>query len=72
LKKASPVTHNLGHYFQAINIEAFTDVEDFKKITGDIMRQMQNSALRPDKNRIWWQVKKNLKSKKKLEQMAWK
>ena len=48
-----PVTHNLGHYFQAINIEAFTDVEDFKKITGDIMRQMQNSALRPDKNRIW-------------------
>lgn len=49
----NPVTHNLGHYFQAINIEAFTNIDSFRKITGDIMRQMQNSQVRPDKDRIF-------------------
>ncbi len=52
-ENGKPVTHNLGHYFQAINIEAFTDPAEFKKIVGDIMRQMQNSTLRPGKERIW-------------------
>lgn len=47
------VTHNLGHYFQAINIEAFTEIGSFKKITGDIIRQIQNSRVRPDKDKIW-------------------
>lgn len=52
-KDGEQVPHCLGHYFQAIDISAFTSVDDFKKITGDIMRQMQNSPKRPGKERIW-------------------
>ena len=52
-KDGEQVPHCLGHYFQAIDISAFTEVDEFKKITGDIMRQMQDSPKRPDKDRIY-------------------
>ena len=47
------VPYKLGHIFLAMDIEKFTDVDDFKRITGEIMVQLQNSKKRPDKDRIW-------------------
>jgi LDH2 family malate/lactate/ureidoglycolate dehydrogenase len=35
--------YGIGHFFQAISIEAFTDISDFKKTTGDILRTLRNS-----------------------------
>jgi len=32
---------NLGHFFLAINIEAFTELDSFKKKTGDILRALR-------------------------------
>ena len=52
-KDGEQVPHCLGHYFQAIDISAFTEIDSFKKITGDIMRRMQNAKKRPGKERIW-------------------
>lgn len=49
--KAAP--YKLGHFFLAINIEFFTDLASFKKITGDICRKLQNSRRFPGQNRIW-------------------
>ena len=52
-KDGKRVPYKLGHIFIAMDIEKFTDITDFKRITGEIMTQLQNSKKRPDKERIW-------------------
>ncbi|MDP8200504.1 MAG: Ldh family oxidoreductase [Candidatus Tenebribacter burtonii] len=47
------VPYKLGHIFIAMDIEKFTDISDFKRITGEIMTQLQNSKKRLYKERIW-------------------
>lgn len=47
------VPYHLGHFFIAINIESFTDLESFKKTTGDILRDLRNSKKAPGQNRIY-------------------
>jgi len=47
------VPYHLGHFFIAINIEHFTDLESFKKTTGDILRDLRNSKKAPGQNRIY-------------------
>jgi len=37
------VPYRLGHFFIAIDIAAFTDPQDFKKTTGDILRELRAS-----------------------------
>ena len=43
----------MGHFFLAIDIECFTDIEAFKKTTGDILRALRASRKRPGKERIY-------------------
>ncbi len=43
----------LGHFFMAINIEAFTDLDAFKKTTGDILRNLRNSQKAEGAERIY-------------------
>lgn len=45
--------YHLGHFFVAINIDAFCDVDDFKKTTGDILRDLRNSRKAPGCDRIY-------------------
>ena len=45
--------YRLGHYFLAINIGFFTDVERFKKTTGDILRALRASRKAPGQSRIY-------------------
>lgn len=47
------VPYNLGHFFMAIDVEAFTTLEDFKKTTGDILRQLRNSEKAPGQKQIY-------------------
>jgi len=47
------VPYRLGHFFMAINIECFTDLESFKKTTGDILRELRASARAPGAERIY-------------------
>jgi LDH2 family malate/lactate/ureidoglycolate dehydrogenase len=47
------VPYHLGHFFIAINIEHFTDLESFKKTTGDILKALRNSKKAPGENRIY-------------------
>jgi len=44
---------HLGHFFIAINISAFTDLESFKKITGEIIRDLRASKKAPGAERIY-------------------
>ncbi len=45
--------YNLGHFFIAIDIEAFTELDEFKKITGEILRELRNSKVAPGAERIY-------------------
>ncbi len=47
------VPYSLGHFFMAINVEAFTDLDAFKKTTGDILRELRHSQRAPGAERIY-------------------
>jgi len=47
------VPFHLGHFFIAINVSAFTDLDAFKKHTGDILRALRSSKRVPGAERIW-------------------
>jgi LDH2 family malate/lactate/ureidoglycolate dehydrogenase len=47
------VPYRLGHFFMAIDIEAFTDVKAFKHTTGNILRQLRESRKAPGQERIY-------------------
>jgi len=47
-------THfRIGHFFMAINVESFTDLDTFKKTTGDILRELRASQKAPGQARIY-------------------
>jgi L-2-hydroxycarboxylate dehydrogenase (NAD+) len=43
----------VGHFFMAINIESFVDLENFKHTTGEILRQLRDSNKAPGQERIY-------------------
>lgn len=47
------VPYRLGHFFIAINIAAFTEIDEFKKITGDILRSLRQSKTDPNHEKIY-------------------
>lgn len=68
IQNGKKVPYHLGHFFIAIHIESFTRLEDFKKITGDILRGLRTSKKMPGCERIYtpgekewltWQERKN-------------
>lgn len=48
-----PMPYHLGHFFMAVDISAFIDLEAFKKTTGDILRELRNSKKAPGQDRIY-------------------
>ena len=44
---------NVGHFFMAIDISAFTEPDEFKKATGDILRSLRASRKFPGQERIY-------------------
>jgi LDH2 family malate/lactate/ureidoglycolate dehydrogenase len=52
-KDGKKIPYPLGHFFIAIDINAFTDPKDFKKITGDILRELRASKKMPGQSRIY-------------------
>jgi LDH2 family malate/lactate/ureidoglycolate dehydrogenase len=47
------VPYHLGHFFIAIDINAFVEPAKFKKTTGDILRELRASAKAPGQQRIY-------------------
>jgi LDH2 family malate/lactate/ureidoglycolate dehydrogenase len=45
--------YHLGHFFIAIDTEAFMGLESFKKTTGDILRELRNSEKAPGEEKIY-------------------
>jgi len=49
----NPQFLRIGHFFLAIDIEHFIPLETFKKITGNMMRDLRNSPVAPGQSRIY-------------------
>lgn len=53
VKDGKKTPYPLGHFFLAINIEAFTPLKSFKKTAGDILRGLRASKKMPGAKRIY-------------------
>jgi LDH2 family malate/lactate/ureidoglycolate dehydrogenase len=53
VKDGKKVPYPLGHFFIAINISHFTDLESFKKTAGNILRTIRASKKMPGQSRIY-------------------
>ncbi len=60
--------YKVGHFFVAINIEAFTEIDKFKRTAGEILRELRRSRKDPNAERIYtagekeyltWKERKN-------------
>ena len=49
--KKAPI--ELGHFFLAVNVECFRDLEEFKKQVGDICRELRTAKKEPGHDRIY-------------------
>lgn len=52
-ENGNKVPYHLGHFFMAVDIEAFVDLASFKKSAGDILRQLRDSKKMPGQDRIY-------------------
>jgi L-2-hydroxycarboxylate dehydrogenase (NAD+) len=53
VKDGKKVPYPIGHFFIVIDISAFADNDDFKKTTGDILRELRASKKMPGQSRIY-------------------
>ena len=58
-----PAPYGLGHFFMAIDVSAFVDLDEFKHTTGEILRELRASAKMPGYERIY--------TAGELEYIAW-
>ncbi|MCB5252475.1 MAG: Ldh family oxidoreductase [Candidatus Cloacimonadaceae bacterium] len=65
-----PAPYRLGHFFLAINIDFYTELEDFKKISTDICKQLQASELFPGRDRIWVAGEKEYENELKVREQG--
>jgi len=57
----------VGHFFMAINIEAFVDISEFKRTTGNILRDLRNSHRAPGQKRIYTAGEKEYEMEKYIQ-----
>ena len=66
----SPQPNALGHFFMAINIEAFTDLDSFKRTTGNMLRQLRAARKAPGQSRIYTAGEKEYELERKIRQQG--
>lgn len=52
-KEGNKQPHHLGHFFIAIDPEAFMGIESFRETTGQILRNLRSARKAPDQERIY-------------------
>ncbi|MBN1451497.1 MAG: Ldh family oxidoreductase [Anaerolineales bacterium] len=63
----NPQFLRIGHFFLAIDIEHFIPLHTFKKITGDMMRELRNSTVSPGQTRIYTAGEKEYYSAQRVQ-----
>ncbi len=63
IRDGKKVPYGLGHFFIAVNVSSFIELDEFKRIAGDILRALRASKRMPGEERIYTAGEK--------EHMAW-
>jgi LDH2 family malate/lactate/ureidoglycolate dehydrogenase len=58
--------NKLGHFFMAINIENFTDLDSFKKTTGEVLRELRAATKQPGHERIYTAGEKEYENEQRV------
>jgi len=53
MRDGQKVPHRIGHFFIAIDVTAFTELEEFTQTAGEILRQLRASKVAPGQERIY-------------------
>jgi L-2-hydroxycarboxylate dehydrogenase (NAD+) len=67
-EKGNHQPFKVGHFFMAINIEAFVDINEFKTTTGAILRELRASTRAPGCNRIYTAGEKEFEMEKYVQE----
>jgi LDH2 family malate/lactate/ureidoglycolate dehydrogenase len=65
-EKGAKVPNRMGHFFIAIDISRFVDLDAFKKSTGGLMRSLRNSSRLPGKEKIYTAGEKEFEKERLL------
>jgi len=65
-KEGNKIPNKLGHFFLAINVANFIDLDEFKTITGNLVRTMRNASLFPGQDRIFVAGEKGYEREKRI------
>ena len=65
-KDGERIPYKLGHIFLAMDISKFTEIESFKKITTEILQELQDSTKMPNKDRIFVAGEKEFEIEKEI------
>jgi LDH2 family malate/lactate/ureidoglycolate dehydrogenase len=65
-KNGQKVPTRLGHFFIVIDISKFIDIDEFKKITGGIVRTMRESDRLPGQDRIYTSGEKEFELEQRI------
>jgi L-2-hydroxycarboxylate dehydrogenase (NAD+) len=52
-RNGQKVPYSVGHFFIAIDVGSFTEPEDFRRTTGNILRELRDSRKMPGQDRIY-------------------
>ncbi len=67
-ENGQPQPNRIGHFFMAINIESFTSLDDFKKTTGSILRELRAATKQPGCSRIYTAGEKEYENEMRVRQ----
>ena len=68
--EGKPQFLRIGHFFLAFDVEHFIPLNDFKKITGNIMRELRSSPVSPGQERIYTAGEKEYYNTQKVRQQG--
>lgn len=66
--EGKPAPFRVGHFFLAIDIENFCPLDEFRKTTGQIMRELRNARKAPGAERIYTAGEKEYEAEKLAHQ----
>ncbi len=69
-EQGKKVPNRLGHFFMAMDVEAFVDLETFKHTTGCILRDLRAATRQPGCGRIYTAGEKEFENEKRVRQMG--
>lgn len=65
-EQGKKMPNKLGHFFMAVNIESFCSLDDFKRTTGEILRDLRAATKQPGCERIYTAGEKEYEIEKRV------